>query len=273
MIRLLAATLCFALIGECVAQDAPKPKGKALIVIGLPGDRPHRKEFADIARHWHAWLSTKGGFAKEDVLILGEDCGDKDLKALMTPTAEKVSLEECFKSLSQDLKEEDRFWLLMLGHGNHDGRRAYFHQAGPDLDDRQWQTLLKGIKCREQVCWLTFSASGWFLKSLSTKGRVVITATEPDNEFNDTEFPLALVDVFEQEPADLDLDKDGHVSVRELFVKTCEGVTALFEANKRLPTEHAQLDDSGDGKGTEAADLSAENATDGKVAEKIVLPE
>ena len=204
--------------------------------------------------------------------MLGEDCGNAELKALMAPTAEKVALEETFAGIGKELGEDGRFWLLMLGHGNHDGRRAYFHQAGPDLDDRQWQGLLKNIRCREQACWLTFSASGWFLKSLSAKGRVVITATEPDNEFNATEFPIALADVFEQPAEEVDLDKNGQVSVRELFLKTHAGVTALYEADKRLPTEHAQLDDSGDGRGTEAPDLTTENASDGKVAGEVVLP-
>ena len=271
--RLGFALLAYGLLlAPASAQDTPTPKSKAVIVIGLPGDKDHRREFADIAKRWHAWLSTKGGFRKEDVLVLGEDCGDAALKTLVTPMAEKVPLDETFAGIGKELGEDGRFWLLMLGHGNHDGRRAYFHQAGPDLDDRQWQGLLKNVKCREQVCWLTFSASGWFLKSLSQKGRVVMTATEPDNEFNATEFPIALADVFEQPVEELDLDKDGQVSVRELFLKTCAGVTALFEADKRLPTEHAQLDDSGDGRGAEAAALTADNATDGKLAAEVVLP-
>jgi hypothetical protein len=41
-----------------------------------------------------------------------------------------------------------------------------------------------------------------------------------------------------------------------LFVAVAAEVTSRYAADKRVPTEHAQLDDNGDGRGTEAEELS-----------------
>ena len=69
----------------------------------------------------------------------------------------------------------------------------------------------------------------------------------------------------------------------ELFTATTREVQRRFEADKRLPTEHAQLDDDGDGRGTEqvfpALEPPAEDAapakpraTDGAEARRTKIP-
>ena len=97
-----------------------------------------------------------------------------------------------------------------------------------DLRDDQLGKLFAGIACREQVFWVTTSASGWFLRSLSAKGRIVITATAADEEFNETEFPEALADVSRLPVERLDDNKDGKVSVLELYRHT------VAEVEKRI---------------------------------------
>ena len=64
--------------------------------------------------------------------------------------------------------------------------------------------------------WLTTAASGRFAPALSAPGRIVVAATEPDGETNETEFPLALAEVSLLPVEKLDLDRDGRVSVREI---------------------------------------------------------
>ena len=51
---------------------------------------------------------------------------------------------------------------------------------------------------------------------------------------------------------ELDRDADGRVSLAELFLAASQRVTEIFQADNRVPTEHAQLDDDGDGRGSEA---------------------
>jgi hypothetical protein len=50
---------------------------------------------------------------------------------------------------------------------------------------------------------------------------------------------------------ELDLDKDGKLSVLEIYYRTLVEVQARYAADKRISTEHQQLDDNGDGLGTE----------------------
>ena len=114
--------------------------------------------------------------------------------------------------------------------------------------------LFRDIHCREQVFWITNSASGWFLAPLSAKGRIVITATSPDREPNETEFPHALTEVSRRPLSALDQDGNGKVSIWELFVATAGATMERFADDDRAPTEHALLDDNGDKVGTEPPD-------------------
>jgi hypothetical protein len=79
----------------------------------------------------------------------------------------------------------------------------------------------------------------------------VIAATAADDESNETEFPEALATVVKRPVERLDANGDRRVSIAELFTAVTAEVLARFAGDSRFPTEHAQLDDNGDGKGTE----------------------
>ena len=49
-----------------------------------------------------------------------------------------------------------------------------------------------------------------------------------------------------------DLDKDGQVSLLEAFLVASRKVAEFYKNENRLATEHALLDDNGDGLGTQA---------------------
>src|SRR5262249_15701213 len=122
---------------------------------------------------------------------------------------------------------------------------------GPDPDEREFARMFEGLRSREQVFWITTSASGFFLRPLSGAGRIVITATEPDQEVNETLFPLALADGLASPPEGIGRDKDGQISVVELYLAVVADVMKRYVDAEDLPTEHARLDDDGDGRGRE----------------------
>jgi hypothetical protein len=66
------------------------------------------------------------------------------------------------------------------------------------------------------------------------------------------------------------------VSVLEIYRHTVAEVGARFAADNRVPTEHAQLDDNGDGAGTEEPVLAGEKdkkpTADGALAGRTYLP-
>src|ERR1041385_1350821 len=91
------------------------------------------------------------------------------------------------------------------------------------------------------------SASGEFIKGLAAKGRIVITATRNGQETNATRFAGFFIAALNA--TDADTDQDGHVSVLEAFVYANRLTVDFYKRAGRLATEHALLDDNGDGVG------------------------
>ena len=94
------------------------------------------------------------------------------------------------------------------------------------------------------------SASGPFINALSAPGRVIITATRSGDEVNVTRFGGYFARAIADPAADL--DKDGQTSLLEAFLFASREVDQFYRENGRLATEHALLDDNGDGLGTAA---------------------
>jgi hypothetical protein len=66
--------------------------------------------------------------------------------------------------------------------------------------------------------------------------------------------PYALADVLSgdgQEQSLQDVDRDGSLSLLDLYLATNLEVNGRFRSMDRLQTEHAQLEDNGDGRGSE----------------------
>ena len=250
----------------------PAGISRALIITGLPGDDAHEEQFAAIVKEWRTWLTDSLGFSAPEVRVL---FGKEPRNGTGKPAA-KDAVEKEIAALKQALQPNDRLWVFFLGHANYDGEHAYLHLPGRDLSAEELGKLFGALACREQVFWVTTPASGWFLKALSAKGRIVVTATVADDEYNETEFPQALVTVSKRSRAQLDANHDGEVSILELYTQIVAEVNERFGKDKRVPTEHAQLDDNGDGIGTEqpSADKPGDGKkpADGALAAKTFLP-
>jgi hypothetical protein len=201
--------------------------------------------------------------------------GKQGKEGLARGPATREALEREVADLQKVLKREDRLWVFFVGHAGQDSGRAAFHLAGRDLGADHLGKLFRGLACREQVFWMTTSASGKFQRHLSAPDRVVITASSPDEDDNETEFPEALAAVMKRPAARLDSDGDGKVSVLELYRHTVAEVEARFAAEKLVPTEHARLDDNGDGVGTEKPLTDKDKdkpGADGRLAARIAWP-
>jgi hypothetical protein len=260
--------------------DGPQPArgDRALIVVGLAGDDEHDALFRRTAQVWRRWLTDSLQFPAGGVRVLFGERGERELDA---GPATRQAITDEVASIRRSLDPEGRLWVFVLGHANESGGHAFLHLPGPDLREDELGALFHGIACREQVFWFTTAASGWFLPVLSARGRIVITATAPDQEFNETEFPHALADVSRRSLAELDVDGDGKASVWELFILTAQAVEGRFAADRRVPTEHAQLDDDGDRLGAERSDPARSDPAqeksgrreshDGELAKKTFL--
>lgn len=227
---------------------------RALVVCGLPGDAEHRTLFAGVVEKIAGALVERCGFRASDVWVrFGADPEDGDGPAVKgsrgMPTREAIAADA--ESLRRACTQDDGLWVIVLGHGHFDGRRSHLNLPGPDLDAAGFGKMFAGIAAKEQVFVVSTPASGFFLRPLASPGRVAIAATEADQEVNETLFASALADVLAEPPPEADRDGDGALSVFELYLAVVADVFRRYVEDELIPTEHAQLDDNGDGRGSE----------------------
>ena len=229
---------------------------RALIICGHAGDDEHRKRFAETVDSLRTSLIDRLQFDSKSVWVLfgGEDAPDDAPRPhqVRGPSTQE-SIAATVADLKAALKPDDSLWVLVIGHSHFDRRHSWFNIPGPDLNEQTFGRLFDGLSCREQVFWITLPASGFYIKPLTATGRVIITATEADREINETTFPHELAKLLADAPGteELDADKDGTISLLDLYLTLTRRIAQSYADQKQLSTEHAQLDDNGDGRGTE----------------------
>jgi hypothetical protein len=81
----------------------------------------------------------------------------------------------------------------------------------------------------------------------------VITSTKSSFERNESQFAKFFVEALDK-PGVADVDKDGRVSLLEAYRYAVAETRRSYSNDERLVTEHSQLDDDGNGKGTDLPD-------------------
>jgi len=225
------------------ATEAPA-KPTVIVVVGAPGAEEYAPQFREWSERWRS-AAEKGGAAFEFVGDV-KDAEGTDRERLRTLLSDAVS------------EEKAPLWLVLIGHGTFDGRAAKFNLRGPDFEAVELAEWLKPLK-RPVAIINCASASAPFINRLSGENRVVIAATKSGDEQNFARFgqfmSAAIVD------PSADLDKDGQVSLLEAYLTACRQVAEFYQQGGRLATEHALLDDNGDGLGTPAAWFRGVRAT------------
>jgi len=250
---LLAASLLV------VPASAQAQSGRqAVLVQGASGEA----QYATLHRGWldrmTELLVDRFGFDRAAVAVLAEQPVAGEERA----TAESV--RAVFGRLATTMRDDDLLFVMMIGHGSGAGADAKFNLVGPDLTAAEWRALLAPIQGRVVVLDTT-SASFGFLETLAAPGRVVITATNTPAQRYHTLFAGAFIDALTDKAADQ--DQNGRVSMLEAFIYASRLVGQHYEQAGTLPTEHAMLDDTGDGSGR----LAAGEGDDGAVAEATYL--
>lgn len=257
-----AATLSSAARGQETSVSSPPPAAssqsgtkRALILCGLSGDAAHQKLFTETVSKLHAGLSQHLGFATTNIqVLLGDPAQDVDPEVIKSAgQATRDELAKAVAGLREKLRPEDSLWVIVLGHSHYDGKHSWLNLPGPDMQQYEFGKLFADLPAREQVFVITTPASGFYIKPLSAKGRVVITATEADWETNETEFPheLARVLTTPAAPKDVDIDGDGATTLFDLYLAITRNLAQSYVEREFLSTEHALLDDNADGRGTD----------------------
>jgi hypothetical protein len=250
-----AFVVLLAFLLTAIARGQTNEQRSMLLVIGAAGEPEYAEQFAASADLWKR-AGTNGGF-QISVIGQGGD-GNNDRATLLNALT------------NESARSIEEMWIVFIGHGTFDGRVAKFNLRGPDISADEIAAVLKPCK-RPLAVIDCASASGPFINALSAPGRVIITATRSGNEANATRFGNYLA----RDAADpaADLDKDGQTSLLEAFLMASRQTQDFYKDAGRLATEHALIDDNGDGLGTPADFFrgvrAVKKAADGKSVDGV----
>ena len=252
---------------ETETETLPSSNITILAVVGAEGAEEYGEKFRKAADMWREG-AEKGGARFESIGLAEGETNDRE------------KLETLLGELLGEKAEDEAgpLWIVLIGHGTFDGRTAKFNVRGPDFTDAELAEWLKKAS-RPLAVINTTSSSAPFLKTLAGEDRIVITATKSAFEV----FYARFGEYFAQAISGLeeaDLDNDEQVSLLEAFLYSADQVSRFYEMEGRLATEHALIDDTGDGFGTRpdwfegvrATRVAKEGATpDGERAHQFVL--
>lgn len=240
MRRYIRPIVLVLMAASVVCAQKVDPNKVAVIINGPGGEPAYAKQFDEWTKQLTDVLAERYGFDSKNVKVLSEK----------SATAEEV--KRTFATLKSQLDANNVLFLFLIGHGSFDGKESKFNLVGPDLSASEYNVLLSSLPTRRVVVFNMASASGEFIKSLAAKGRIIITATRNGQETNATRFAGFFISALNA--ADADTDQDGHTSVLEAFVYASRLTGDFYKRAGRLATEHALLDDNGDGVGHEKAE-------------------
>ena len=242
-----------------------------LVITGLSGDPAYAEEF-------HQWATTlidaatdRYELPAENVIYLAEKTELDPARIDDRSTRENV--ERAFATVAERAQPNDYVLVLLIGHGSYSNGESRFNLPGRDLTAKDYARLLEPLGSQQVAFVNAATASGGFIEVLSGEGRTVVTATRSGGQWNATVFGGYFVEAFADGEEESDQNKDGRVSVLEAFEYAVAQVARVYESDGRLQTEHALLDDNGDGEGTRELEdpLATTAATDGARARTLFI--
>lgn len=283
---LFGCTSSLAAAPEIASTEAARQDRPWIIVVrGAHGAPSYREDFATWTRRWQS-VARRIDASFE---LIGEPL-DPDADSVAeteTSSAPAESLPPESPTDKQQLlqmlrsvppRSRQPVWLILIGHGTSLRDEHKFNLRGPDITASELAQSLDHLQ-RPTAIINAASSSGPFLPALSGPDRIVLTATQSGTEKNATRFG----DFFSQAVGspDADLDHDRAVSVLEAFAHASARVREAYEQDGRILTEHALIDDNGDGRGTPAeafrgietiAEPEDDLPLDGEFAARITMP-
>lgn len=222
------------LLARASSSSGPREDHTSVIlVVGAPGNDEYGTNFLRQAVCWQSACSQAG--ARVATIGLGPCTASNDCEQLQ-------------RTLAAEPKDGlGQLWLVFIGHGTFENNEAQFNLRGPDFSATDLAKWLQPFH-RPLAVIDTTACSGPFLNKLSATNRVIITATRSGNEQNFTRFGQFFAEALTDPRADI--DQDGQISLLEAFLTASRQAGDFYKLQGRLVTEHALLDDNGDGLGT-----------------------
>lgn len=235
-----------------------------VVIAGASGEPAYAEAFHRAALAIVDASRTRFGVDAGAVAYLGEDPARAPTRMAGRSTREQIA--RTLGEVAARARPGDQVWVVLIGHGSGQGPESRFNLPGPDITAREFARLLVPL-ARQRVAFVNAaSASGDFAGALAGPGRAIVTATRSSSERNATRFARHFADALATDGADV--DKSGGVSLLEAFGYAKREVARAYEAENRLLTEHAQLEDDGDGAASQDPGVTG---GDGRLAATLVL--
>ena len=222
----LTRTLLPILLCGAAASQAPGAT-YVLTVAGLGGEPDYEQRFTSLATE------------TDKILRAGQT--DRVVETLKGADATKVKIEVTMAKFATQAKAADAFVIMMIGHGSFDGVDYKFNLPGPDISGGELAALMNKIPAGRQLVVDMTSCSGGAVAALKKDNRIVITATKTGTEKNATVFARYWVEAL-RDPA-ADIDKNETISALEAFNYAEKKTSGFYTEQKRIATEHPQVDD------------------------------
>ena len=260
-LRLLTVWLWFGL-GLSLGSNAASASSRDIIICGGGGDETYKAKFAAWGGRLRKVLVEKLGRSNDAVVLLLESA---DGPATPTKTSDLKTIRSVLEKGSRELGPDDDLFIYPIGHGSYLRNVSRFHIPSPDLTADELARLLEPIRARRIVVINAASSSAGFINTLSRPGRIICTATKSVDEKNATEFMEYFIQSLEDGSADQ--NRDERISVLEACRQAAALTEAYYVGHGLIATEHALMDDNGDGKGIRlVADLTGEGPAEKSAA-------
>lgn len=244
--RLLTSFAFTLLLGAAWADNGMSSSaGQHVILCGSGGEAEYSPKFREWGNRLKTVLINRLGVPADHVALLAEPENDTTAPGAATSLE---NIQALFKDLVTKTTAEDDVYVYLIGHGSHLKDESKFQIPGPDLTATGLDAMLAELPTGRAIVIDGTSSSAGFINTLTGPNRIICAATKSAAEFNATEFMRFFVEALEDGSADR--DRDERISVLE----ACEQASALtgswYASETLIATEHAILDDNGDGLGT-----------------------
>ncbi|MGH9716446.1 MAG: hypothetical protein ACRD4R_06940 [Candidatus Acidiferrales bacterium] len=197
-------------------------------VAGLGGEPDYEQEFTELATNLDKLFKSSS----------------PDAHVFTLTDATRARLTQVLAQVASNAKPDDDFVLILIGHGTFDGFQYKFNLVGPDITAGELAKLCDQIQSKRQLIVNATESSGGSVAVLQRRGRAVIAATKDGNEKNATVFARYFVQALHDPQADL--DKNNAISAMEAFEYAQRHTADFYTSQKRLATEHAVFEDTGE---------------------------
>lgn len=217
-----------------------------VIISGSGGE----EEFVEKFKYWgerlQTVLVTELGAKKPYVYLLKETA--QESPDGIASTSDVESIRSVFEIIAEQVEEDDSLFVYMIGHGSYYNSISRLHVPGPDLTLEDMAEFLAPFENHQVAIINGAPTSAVYINELSGPNRIICTATKSVTEFNATEFMGFFIESLEDGSADR--NRDERITVFEACQQAAQLTDAWYISNGYIPTEHAILDDNGDGQGT-----------------------